>query len=182
LTEPQSSDAPTIPLTETEHAAYQRIFDASKKVALGRDEHRIVDPVGKVLDLFGDDETAAAFVRRLAELRLIAPIFTAQLPGIHAVRDEAPSAYRVALDAFVEMAGRVRIVPDRPLRREIVALRTAIAAKRQARESLEDRRKALQRELDEVAAALAKGDADVEKAEALLERLQAMAQEIAEFV
>ncbi|MEY4744877.1 MAG: hypothetical protein RL272_822 [Candidatus Parcubacteria bacterium] len=153
-------DEPSATLTSTEYEAFNRLFDAIQRV-LGSEEHRIVDPHGKVEPVFGCEEAAGAFVRKLVALGLIEFIFAGAANGGERRRE----TYRAHQGRWLDAADRIRRVPDPPFKTEDRMLRDAIARQRQRRQELVERRAALVREIADVDARIAEADRMIEEAE-----------------
>lgn len=171
-----SEQAPS--MTETEYAAFNVLFDATREVAGEQGKFRLVDPVDKVRHLFLDDEGARALVARLARYGLLSLAF--QREGNSG--EDLPGTYEVAAQRWLEFATTIRHVPDPPLAEEERALRKAIAAKRERLDELARRRQGLVEQLAAADAEIKNVERELKGAEGLRGDLAKVRERLAKFV
>lgn len=154
------NDGQTV-FTESEYLAVNLLFDAVNRV-LGSEEHRIVDPVSRIVHLLDGLDEADGFVRRLEGLGLISLVFVRK-----DCTDDAAHrpTFRAALDRWVDVVSSAKRVPDPPFKAEERMVREAIERKRRRRQELVERRAALARQLEEAEAAIASAETEIKEAE-----------------
>lgn len=159
-------DTSAATFTSTEYEAFNRLFDSIQRVH-GTEEHRLVDPAGRIACLFEIDEDVAAFVRKLVALGLMEFIFV----GPECDEGRRRETYRAFQDRWPDAAARVRQVADPPFRAEERRVRDSIAKNREHRQALVDRRAELAREIEAIDVDIAVTDAKVAEAEKLRSEL-----------
>ncbi len=154
-------DATAATFTSTEYEAFNRLFDAIQRV-LGTEEFRLVDPFGRISCLFGIEEDAVAFLRKIVSLGLMEFVFAGP-DG----EDRRRETYRVNQERWLDAATKVRRVDDPPFLAEERRLREAASRLRGHRQALVERRAELAREIEAIDAGLTETDAKIAEADRL---------------
>lgn len=155
-------DVAAATFTSTEYEAFNRLFDSIQRV-IGTDEHRLVDPAGRIACLFEIEEDATAFVRKLVSLGLMEFVFV----GPECEEGRRRETYRAYQERWPDAASSVRRVPDPPFLAEERRVRDAVARHREHRQALADRRAGLAREIAAIDAGIAETDGKIAEAEKL---------------